>query len=196
MKPQASSSENTQNSGIPAELGIWIFILFDMSIFALYFWVFAWGKSNNPEMYSQGQASLNHFYGGFNTVVLLISSYFMASAVQAARKNELERFQNLIKLTMFGGLVFCVVKVFEYQEKLGNGIEIVSNEFYRNYFTFTGFHLFHVLFGLGFLTYLLMGIKNKEQTEAKIVHIEGVGLYWHMVDLLWVVLFSLIYLVP
>lgn len=184
------------NNTIPAELGLWIFILIDMCIFALYFWVFAWGKANNAEMYTQGQATLNIFFGGFNTAVLLISSFFIATSVHAARLLDIKRFQTFLKFTILGGVIFLVVKTIEYQEKFAAGFDIVSNEFYRNYFTFTGFHLLHVIFGLGFLCYLLFVIKSEEQVRTKMLHIEGAALYWHMVDLLWVVLFSLIYLVP
>jgi len=193
---QSETPNQNPTKSIPAELGMWIFILMDLSIFALYFWVFAWGKNAHPELYAEGQANLNQIFAGLNTIALLTSSYFMATAVEAARKKDVERFTVNIKFTMSCGIIFLIIKIFEYEEKLSNGFGIVTNEFFRNYFSFTGFHLLHVIFGLGFLFYLLFGIKTKDECENKIVQIEGIGLYWHMVDLLWVVLFSLIYLAP
>jgi len=193
---QADSKNLQVNNEIPAEWSLWLFLLIDMSIFALYFWVFAWGKAQNPELYSEGQATLNTFFGGLNTVVLLISSFFIATAVHAARLLEVKKLQLFLKLTILCGGIFLIVKTFEYQEKFSGGFTIVTNEFYRNYLTFTGFHLMHVLFGLGFLIYILMAVKSETQAKEKIQYIEGAALYWHMVDLLWVVLFSLIYLVP
>ena len=188
---------NVSNSKqIPAEFGIWLFILIDLCIFAMYFWVFAWDKSHHPNQFIQGQESLNGFFGAFNTVVLLTSSYFMASAVHAARALRFEIFQGFLKLTIFCGLVFLLIKTLEYIENFDQGMHITTNEFYRNYFTFTGFHLLHVIFGLGFLIYLLVSIKSKKHAEENILRIEGVGLYWHMVDLLWLVLFTLIYWLP
>jgi nitric oxide reductase NorE protein len=186
----------SNNKNMPAEWGLWLFLLIDMCIFSLYFWVFAWGKTQYPEIYSDGQATLNTLFGGLNTAVLLVSSFFMATAVHAARLLDVKRFQIFLKLTITGGLIFLIVKTIEYTEKFSAGFVITTNEFYRNYFSFTGFHLLHVIFGLGFLTYLLISIKSSEHAKAKILHIEGAALYWHMVDLLWVVLFSLIYLAP
>jgi len=193
---QSEIKKPAGQNDIPAEWGLWLFLLIDMCIFTLYFWVFVWGKTQHPEMYSDGQATLNTLLGGLNTTVLLISSFFMATAVHAARLLDLKKFQIFLKLTIAGGIIFLIVKTIEYTEKFSAGFVITSNEFYRNYFSFTGFHLLHVIFGLGFLTYLLISIKSSEQAKEKILSVEGAGLYWHMVDLLWVVLFSLIYLAP
>ena len=178
------------------EAGVWVFILADMCIFSLYFGVFAWDKHLHPEQFTQGQATLNSGFGALNTLVLLTSSYFMASAVHAARAQRIEVYVRSIRLAIVCGLVFFVVKTVEYTEKISAGFHIATNEFYRNYFSFTGFHMIHVIVGTSFIIYLLSSIRTSDQVRANTSFIEGVGLYWHMVDLLWVVLFSLIYLVP
>ncbi len=180
----------------PAELGVWLFVFADMCIFAMYFAVFVWEKNLNPAMFTEGQASLSTQLGGLNTVVLLISSYFAAKAVHSARLFNIEVYKRFIKLTMFCGLIFLCVKFVEYSDKFSAGFDIATNAFYRNYFAFTGFHMLHVIFGLSFLAWLLFSVKTVEQLKEKTQAIEGAGLYWHMVDLLWVVLFSLLYLVP
>lgn len=179
----------------PAEIGVWVFILADMCIFAMYFGVFAWEKYLFPEQFALGQGTLNQNFGALNTVVLLVSSYFMASAVHSAREGLLVKYRYLLKMTLALGSVFLLVKGFEYTEKISAGFHIASNEFYRNYFAFTGFHLIHVLLGMSFLIWLL-SFRDENILREKQSTIEGVGLYWHMVDLLWVVLFVLIYLVP
>ncbi|MDP7068779.1 MAG: cytochrome c oxidase subunit 3 [Acidimicrobiales bacterium] len=191
-----AADDNLLEQRSPVEVGVWIFILADMCVFAMYFGVFAWDKHLHPEQFVQGQATLNNGFGALNTIVLLISSYFMASAVHAARAQKIEVYARLIRLTIVCGSAFLVVKTAEYTEKISAGFHIASNEFYRNYFSFTGFHMVHVIVGLSFVTYLLFSIRTSEQVRANASFIEGVGLYWHMVDLLWVVLFSLIYLVP
>jgi nitric oxide reductase NorE protein len=187
---------STNESASPAEPGMWLFIFADMCIFATYFGVFAWDKARLPEQFINGQATLSTWMGGLNTIILLISSFFMASAVHAARAGNITRYLVLIKITMLCGLAFLVVKVFEYSAKFSAGIYLDTNVFYRDYFAFTGFHMLHVLIGMALLSYLLIFIRNPEDTRANIKPVEGIGLYWHMVDLLWVVLFALIYLVP
>ncbi|MCG8673697.1 MAG: cytochrome c oxidase subunit 3 [Pseudomonadales bacterium] len=178
----------------PSEFGVWLFILADMCIFAMYFAVHLWEKSLNPDMFLQGQATLNTQYGGFNTVVLLLGSCFVAKSLHAARHAQIDRYKRLLTLTILTGVVFLVVKTVEYQEKFAAGFHIATNEFYRNYFAFTGFHMLHVIIGLSFLMWLLFSINSKEKVANNLGNIESVGLYWHMVDLLWVILFALIYL--
>lgn len=180
---------------IPAEFGVWLFLLADMAIFAIYFWVFVWYQAQYPDVFAAGQASLNTFYGGFNTLVLLTSSYFAISAVNASRRSDLHRFRRNIWLTIVCGLIFLVVKTLEYGEKFTAGFHIASDSFYTFYFTFTGFHLVHVILGLSFMAYLLFAVREPAALKTQSMQIEGSALYWHMVDLLWVILFSLIYLV-
>ncbi len=179
-----------------AETGIWAFILADMCIFALYFFIFAWDKSVHPEQFAQGQATLNITFGGANTIILLISSCFMAKAVQAARLSDVARYTHYIRLTILCGCLFLVIKAVEYSDKLAEGYHVASNEFYRDYFAFTGLHMLHVIIGLLVLGYALQFRKDKQAFSTHTLFIENTGLYWHMVDLLWVVLFTFIYLVP
>lgn len=195
QKPVSLKRTKSTVARIPGELGLWIFLLADMSIFALYFWVFIWNQSLHPEQFLLGQASLNQYLGALNTVILLSSSYFAAMAVHAVRGQNLAGFRRNIQLTIICGLAFLLVKAIEYGEKFDAGLHIASNEFYSFYFAFTGIHMVHVVIGLSLLSYMLFSFRTEEQIRQKMANIEGTVLYWHMVDLLWVVLFSLIYLV-
>ena len=179
-----------------AETGMWVFILADLTIFALFFWVFAWDKSLHPEQFIQGPATLNKNLGGANTLILLLSSCFMAKAVHAVRFSDITRYSRNLLLTMACGCTFFVIKLIEYSDKISAGYNIASNEFYRDYFAFTGLHLLHVIIGLCVLGYARHFEKDNKTLNTQAVFIENSGLYWHMVDLLWVVLFSLIYLAP
>ena len=194
--PLNASGSETQIEHHPAEIGVWLFVFADMCIFAMYFGVFVWEKKLYPAMFAEGQATLSTEFGGLNTVVLLISSFFAAKAVHSARMLNIDTYRRFIKFTMLCGVTFLCVKFVEYSDKFSAGFDIATNEFYRNYFAFTGFHLLHVILGLSLLTWLLFSVKTTEQLKGNVKASEGVGLYWHMVDLLWVVLFSLIYLVP
>jgi len=180
----------------PAETGVWVFIFADMCIFALYFMVFLYDKSLHASEFAQGQATLARHLGGFNTLVLLLSSLFMANAVRAIRLQDIPGCQRFLRLTLLCGLVFVCVKTFEYSAKFSGGFHIASNLFYRDYFAFTGLHLIHVLIGLSLLAWLYFTVNMPEMNRENIRTTEGIGLYWHMVDLLWIVLFTLIYLAP
>lgn len=179
-----------------AETGMWLFILADMCIFAMYFGVFLHDKSLHPDQFTQGQATLNTTLGGSNTLILLLSSYFMAKTVDAARRSDIASYARHLQLTIFCGCAFLVIKTVEYHEKITAGYHVASNLFYRDYFAFTALHLFHVITGLCLLFFALQFRKHEKYFTSHARFIENTGLYWHMVDLLWIVLFTLIYLVP
>jgi len=187
---------NISQKSTAAETGMWIFVLADMCIFAMYFAVFAWDKFLHAEQFIHGQATLNIRLGGANTIILLISSFFMAKAVLAARLADTKNYARYIRLTIVCGCAFLVIKAVEYSDKLNAGFTVATNEFYRDYFAFTGLHMLHVITGLCLLIYALHFAKHGENINSHSRYIENSGVYWHMVDLLWVVLFALIYLAP
>lgn len=187
---------NTPTANRQAETGMWLFILADMCIFAMYFWIFARDKLLHSQQFLEGQATLNTTIGGANTLILLVSSFFMAQAVHAARASELTRYARYIRLTIACGCVFLVLKMTEYSAKLSAGYHVATNEFYRDYFAFTGLHALHVITGLCVLAYALQFAKQQQPISDHARFIENSGIYWHMVDLLWIVLFALIYLAP
>lgn len=195
MNQPTQLTQETQVSTTPAETGMWLFILADMCIFAMYFWVFARDKSLHAEQFIQGQATLNTGLGGLNTLILLVSSFFMVKAVQAARLSNAVLYSRYLKLTMASGCAFLVIKLSEYNEKFSAGFYVATNEFYRDYFAFTALHMMHVITGLCLLGYALHFAKG-QHLNSHSRFIENTGIYWHMVDLLWVVLFALIYLAP
>lgn len=180
----------------PSELGVWLFVLADLCIFGLYFVVFAWDRAQHPAVFAAGQDTLDRHLGALNTVLLLVSSYFMADGVSAARAANWRNFRRSVASAMVCGMAFLLVKALEYADKFNAGLHIAADVFYRDYFSFTGFHLLHVIFGLMLLSYLIFPLRSGAPSAASTSTIESVGLYWHMVDLLWIVLFSLIYLAP
>ncbi len=175
---------------------MWLFILADMCIFAMYFFVFARDKSLHSEHFIQGQATLDTRLGGVNMLILFVSSFFMAQGVNAARVLDTTNYARYICLTILCGSAFLVIKVIEYSDKFSAGYYIASNEFYRDYFAFTGLHMLHVIVGLCVLVYALQFGTRATPISNHSRFIENSGVYWHMVDLLWVVLFAFIYLVP
>jgi len=189
-----------QNTGrpkkIPGESGVWIFILGDMSIFAVCFLVYILERAKQPELFDSSQATLNQNYGALNTIVLLLSSLFVVLAVHQMRAAQESTARLMLVAAFVCGVTFVVVKAFEYHERILAGQTPATNSFYLLYFVLTGLHLFHLILGLGVLAGLwLMGKPKSAMSSNQWGFFEGGGCFWHMVDLLWLVLFPLIFLV-
>jgi nitric oxide reductase NorE protein len=190
----ALEARPVSSAHIPGEAGIWIFILGDMLVFALFFSVYVFYRGQNPELYLQSQATLNSNYGAINTLLLLTSSWFVVLAVNAARKNLRKPALTLFALGWLCGAGFAAVKVIEYSEKIQAGIGLTTNDFYMYYFILTGLHFFHVLIGLVLLLFLCGIARRGISKPGDVVLLEGGASYWHMVDVLWIILFPLLYL--
>ena len=184
---------------LPGEEGVWIFIIGDMLVFALFFLVFVYYRGLDSEMFAQSQATLNLHYGAINTLFLLTSSWFVVLALHAVRQNRIYRARRLIALAGTCGFGFAVVKVFEYGEKIRSGYVLTTNDFFMYYYGFTGIHFLHLMIGMCVLVFLWFKCKSLiavgDVKPGDIQTFESGGAYWHLVDLLWIVLFLLIYLV-
>lgn len=186
----------TASKRLPGEEGVWIFICGDMLVFAVFFMTYIYYRGQNPALYDASQTKLSETLGLLNTLILLTSSWFVAASVHAARLGKKELVTRFLAGGMCFGLAFVGVKFIEYGEKFSAGITVLTDEFFMFYFMFTGIHLVHVLIGLGILTMLfLKSRKSGYATDQDMQMIEGGGAFWHLVDLLWVVLFALLYLV-
>jgi nitric oxide reductase NorE protein len=179
---------------LAGDSGLWLFITADVFVFALFFALFTWGRVHNPALYEQSRQSLAVGYGLANTLILLTSSWFMVLAVEAAREGARAHTQRHLVLAMAVGSAFAVSKLLEYRAKFEAGITMLSNEFFMYYFVFTGIHFLHFLVGLVVLAVCLRMAATRAMDARFRVWIEASGCYWHMVDLLWIVLFPLLYL--
>jgi len=181
---------------VPGEPGIWVLLFGDMLVFTVLFTVFLHERGAKPELFAHSQAALNRALGATNTLVLLTSSLLVVLASHAMRRPPLRHFAR--RLTLGGALVgacFVVIKGFEYHEKIAAGIAPSTNEFFMYYFVLTGLHLAHVIIGLAVLVVLSTVAGNSGPTRTHIAFFEGGACFWHMVDFLWIVIFSLIFLV-
>ncbi|MGQ0698448.1 MAG: cytochrome c oxidase subunit 3 family protein [Panacagrimonas sp.] len=181
---------------MPGEAGIWMFIFGDMLMFSLLFLTFAWYRGENVELYAASQAQLNQVFGVLNTFLMLSSSWFVAQAIQFARRNRASLTALCFGMGFLCGLGFGVVKVFEYGEKIRAGLTPMTNDFYMYYYVFTGIHFMHVLIGMGVLAFMAMYARAGVSGEQRIRNLESGASFWHVVDLLWIVLFALLYLAP
>lgn len=179
---------------MPGEEGAWLFIFGDMLVFAVFFLTYVWYRAQQPEIYDASQLMLSQGVGLLNTLLLLCSSWVLAMGVRALKNGQRELSRRLIVATMVLGAGFVLVKTFEWADKFGHGVNVGTNEFFMFYFMFTGIHLFHVLVGLGVLAFLFTRLRQAERPDAAIQTMESGAAFWHLVDLLWIVLFALIYL--
>jgi len=184
----------TRAGHIPGEAGVWVLILGDMFAFSAFFAVFLVHRAQNAVLFGISQATLDRRFGLLNTVLLLTSSLFVARAVIAARAGAGSRSARLLMFALTCGGAFVVLKAFEWGGKIAAGITLNTNEFYGFYYMFTGIHLLHVLVGMGVLMYLLARSRRDDPGASYVAVMEGGGAFWHMVDLIWVLLFALFYL--
>lgn len=179
---------------LPGEEGVWVFIMGDMVVFALFFAVFVWYRGLDPVLFSESQATLNAGYGLFNTCLLLTSSWFVVLAMNAVRRDLDRQAALLFVLAFLCGLGFSLIKVLEYSEKIAADLTPVSNDFYMFYYILTGLHFVHVIIGMVVMLFMALLARRGVSRSGGLSFLEGGASYWHMVDLLWIVLFPLIYL--
>lgn len=180
---------------IPGELGIWVFIFGDLLVFSLFFAVFVFHRADDPALYSASQATLNSRFGALNTLLLLTSSWFVVLGVNGARHHRRKRAAVLFFLAFLCGAGFSTIKILEYSDKVAAGIGLTTNDFYMYYFIFTGLHFVHVIIGMVVLLFLTYKSRKGLSQPKDLVVLECGASYWHMVDVLWILLFPLLYLV-
>lgn len=180
---------------LPAEEGLWFFVLADMTVFALFFNIFAYYRGLEPDVFRAGQATLSVGIGVANTLILLCSSWFAVLAMRAVHARNAGRARSFFFAAIVCGLAFAALKLFEYSAKVSAGHTPASDNFYMLYFAFTGIHFLHLIVGVGFLAAMIGLARTTDWNDAHRRYFECGTTYWHMVDALWVVLFPIIYLV-
>ena len=178
---------------LPGDASMWVFVLGDMVIFGVYFIIFMVYRGHEQAVFLASQRHLSLPSGVINTLVLLASSRFVALAVAAARAGDDRRARRLIHWGALCGLAFLLVKAHEWYSLVSAGRTVQRNNFYMFYYTFTGVHLCHVLMGLIVLGVMLAELRRPAGRRTWLI--EAGAIYWHMVDLLWIILFALLYLV-
>lgn len=194
----AAPVRRTRTRRVPGEEGTWIFIFGDMVVFAVFFCVFLQTRISDPTGFARDQAELNQNFGAVNTVLLLVSSLFIVLTMRVIRSPNLAlraKAPLFLAAAWLCGLSFLVIKVFEYTEKVQHGVTPQTSDFFMYYFVLTGLHAFHLVLGLAVLVALFVMSRKPELTKGQFGFFEGGACFWHMVDLLWLVLFPLIFLV-
>ena len=187
--------------------GMWVFLVTEVLFFSGLFLAYAVLRVFHPEMMHHAHKLLDWRMGGLNTVILLLSSLTMALAVSASQRGETQKVVRNLWFTLACASGFLVVKFFEYSHKIHEGIlpgalyhyEHLQDKgaplFFSVYFVMTGIHGLHVVIGMGLIYWIMMRAKRGEFGPNYFTPVEVTGLYWHFVDLVWIYLFPLLYLV-
>lgn len=179
---------------VPGEEGLWVFILGDMCMFGLFFGTIMVTLVQHPRMYAASQQHLHPWLGIVNTVLLLTASLLVVRGMRRLGDGS------PVAARLFTGALACAigfgaVKVLEYTMLVHAGYTGGTNDFFMYYFVFTGIHLAHLVIGAAVMVFLVRTARLPRLSPRRLVAAECGGIYWHMVDLLWLVLFPLLYLV-
>ncbi len=187
------------------KLGMWIFIFTELILFAGLFLVYAVYRAKYSEDFHIASHQLNVFLGAFNTLILLVSSMTMAMSITAVQKSNNKLALRLILITLFLAILFLVNKYFEWGGKISHqlypGSDIVMGLkngqalYFGLYYLMTGLHAVHIVVGVVIIAIIAAKVKSGAINSTDYVLLENGGLYWHLVDLIWIFLFPLLYLI-
>ncbi len=188
-----------------AKLGMWLFLFTELLLFGGLFLLYAVYLKRYPHEFAAGGTQLNWVMGTANTAILLTSSLTAAMAVTAVQRGERQRTMALLGGTILCAACFMVIKYFEWSAKIGHGIYPGSEHlkagapgesvFFSLYYLSTGIHGLHVLIGAALLTWIGVKVRSGEVNADNYILLENGALYWHLVDLIWIFIFPLYYLV-
>jgi heme/copper-type cytochrome/quinol oxidase subunit 3 len=170
-------------------LAVWWVLMSEVVIFGGVLVSYLLHRLGHAEWAEQA-AYTNTWLGAFNTLVLLSSSLSAVLAHAAAEKGNGRRAANLLYLTCLGGLIFLIVKSFEWSHEIHAGFTLQAGGFWSYYYTAAGLHAFHVIAGMCIMLWVAASAKKNENLHR----VENIGIYWHFVDIVWIFLFPLLYI--
>ncbi|MGE5363697.1 MAG: cytochrome c oxidase subunit 3 [Bacteroidota bacterium] len=187
-----------------AKIGMWIFLLTELLLFGGMFVIYGMYRYMNSDAFHVAAEELNTTIGTINTLVLLTSSLTVAMSITAVRLGHKKFAVFLLSSTIFFAVVFLINKYFEWSEKFHHGIFPGSEEllkrsngeilFFGLYYVMTGIHGLHIIIGIVILSVMLILVIRNKITSDDYIKLENSGLYWHLVDIIWIFLFPLFYL--
>jgi len=188
----------SKSQELHGDFGVWLVIYVELFTFGVIFTGYSIARYHNVEMFNESQLLLNKSAGFLNTILLITSSWLVVKAVENIKNSyndfDIKKASNYLLLAIGSGALFVVSKVLELIHVFGQGIDLSTNTFFTFYILLALFHLMHVLLGMFILFVLYQNTKKGNYTQKEYVGLESGALYWHMVDLLWIVLFPLVYI--
>lgn len=179
---------------LPGDLAMWFFILAELTVFALLILAFTVAQALRPQMFSEGRQLLDRSTGLAMTLSLLTAGLFAALALEQARQDRPRRAALLLGGALLLACGYVGIKLGEYAHLLANGLGMEHNTFFTLYWILTAFHFLHVLLGMVILAWLAEGCRRRRYGARQHSGLESGVLYWHMVDLVWVLLFPVVYI--
>ena len=173
--------------GLPGDPMMWVLVFSELVAFGLFLGAFIVARAVRPAIFASGQTALDLTLAGCNTIVLVTSGWAAAKGAASARVDEARRARFWLLLAMALGGAFVTIKLVEYAHEIGAGIGLETSVFFTLYFLLTGFHLLHVCLGI-----IILAVVCR---RADPIHVETGTVFWHMVDLVWIVMFPIVYLV-
>ena len=200
--------DNMEQQAEASTLGMWVFLVTEIMFFGGLFMAYLVYRHASPEGFQEASHELNRVWGTINTLVLICSSLTMALAVRAAQTSQSRKSQaGWLIGTMIFGVAFLGIKAIEYYDKFAHnhvpgrhfhweGLHPgPAEQFYSLYFAMTGLHALHMVIGLGIMSVILVLAWRNTFDEEYYTPVEVAGLYWHFVDIVWIFLFPLLYLI-
>lgn len=195
MSTQTLTLDSHKPGTPPGDLAIWFFIFAELLAFGIFFLSYAFARAHNVELFNESQQHLNRESGAANTVVLITSSYFVVRAVAAIREGLSRQCAHWLGAAIALGGVFVVIKLFEFNAHFSAGISLSTNTFYMFYLSLTIFHFMHVILGMAILAAVMLKARRGGYSAEQHTGVETGASYWHMVDLVWLILFPLVYVI-
>jgi cytochrome c oxidase subunit 3 len=196
--------EHQHRDDFASKLGMWLFLVTEILLFSGLFLAYAYMRSRYPAEFHHAGTEMNAVLGVTNTIVLLTSSLTMVLGIVAIQRGELKRAKLLVGATILLGVVFLVNKAFEWRAEIHHGnypgsahlatLPPGEQVFFGLYYTMTGLHGVHVLAGISVLAVMTNMVRRGRITQEHYVLLENGGLYWHLVDVIWIFLLPLFYL--
>lgn len=177
----------------PGDLAIWVFILAELGAFAAFFGAYAFTRMQHVELFNHYQLTLDRGAALINTFALITSSYFVVRALASIREDNRRGCVNWLLAAIGMGALFLVVKSVEYAHHIEAGITLSTNTFYMFYLSLTFFHFMHVIMGMVILGAVAFKARRGAYSSTQHTGVETGASYWHMVDLVWLILFPLVY---
>ena len=178
---------------IPGNMAIWVAIFSEMTEFALMFIIYFIAKVHYPETFALGQEKLNTLAGTLNTIVLLSSSFFVAKSVQSIRIDRIDLAVRWLWMAVAMGGLYLGIKYWEFNWNSAQGYEVDSDLFFTVYYYMTFNHFLHVGWGSGALLWGIYRLRSGAYSSQQHEGLETIASYWHMIDLAWIVIFPLLY---
>ena len=194
-----------------AKMGMWLFLITEILLFSGMFVAYTVYRAWHPEVFQIASTALDPLYGGINTIVLLFSSLTVAMSIHEAQRGNQKKLTMYLVVTLVCAAIFMGIKYIEYTTKFSHGIYAgeafhphgawayldipFAAQFFSIYFVMTGIHAVHILIGMGVITWMIIRARRGDFNSEWYTPVELTGLYWHLVDIIWIFLFPLLYLI-